>query len=706
MAEGEFLLEVRCEEIPARMLASGARALATRFFEELVAANLVPDEVVTGFTPRRLMLCLRGLPAREADQRERIVGPPVKAAFRDGKPTAALTGFAERCGVEPDAVQQVETEKGLYLAVEQERPGRRTADVLAELVPRLLSEMHWPKVMRWGRRIGPWVRPVHGLVALFSGDVVPCELFGVAAGKRTIGHPLHAPEEIEVSGYEEYASALREVGVEIHSDRRRDILLETARGEAESLGGVLVEDEALADKLAAICGIPGLVRGSFDAEFLGLPREVLETSLRDHQSALTVEDANGALLPHFLTVMDRRDDPEKLVRTGNEWVVVARLADAGFFWREDRRRPLAAYADKLGHLSFHAKLGSYADKQQRVTGLAAWLGEQLEWSKSEIDPAVRAAGLMKNDLTTEMVKEFTSLQGRMGGIYAREDGEEEAIWQAIYDQYLPASTSDPLPRGGVAQIVSVADRLDTLAGMFGIGLVPTGSRDPFGLRRAAQGLIRILLEGELAIDPMAALREALDRYGRDYIAADPQEVLATLRPFLQDRIRHLFGLQGYAYDEIEAGLHAGWRDLPDLQARVAAIHVSRDRPGFGEVVLAAKRIANILREQPAAELDEELLQEEAERALYNAERELAGEIAGAASAHDYEKGLTAVARFADVLERFFVEVLVMDENPDLRRNRLALLQETQRSLSRIASLQEIVMDKSEERNPRQEEGTE
>lgn len=704
MPEGEFLLEVRSEEIPARMLPAGTRALATRFFEELVAANLVPDEVVTGFTPRRLMLCLKGLPKREADQRERIVGPPVKAAYRDGKPTAALTGFAERCGVEPDAVQQVETEKGLYLAVEQERPGRRTIDVLAELVPRLLSEMHWPKVMRWGRRVGPWVRPVHGLVALFSEDIVPCELFGIASGTRTIGHPLHAPEAIEVRGYEAYVSALRRAGVEIHYERRRTILLETARREAESLGGVLVEDEALLDKLAAICGIPGLVRGSFDAAFLDLPREVLETSLRDHQSALSIEDGNGALLPHFLTVMDRRDDPDELVRTGNEWVVVARLADARFFWQEDRRRSLSAHGEALEHLSFHAKLGSYEDKRKRLEGLVHWLGEQLGWNENEIAPAERATRLLKADLTTEMVKEFTSLQGKMGGIYAREDGEPEVVWQAIYDQYLPTSTSDDLPRGAVGRLVSVADRIDTLVGMFGIGLVPTGSRDPFGLRRAAQGLIRILLEGNLEIDPEAAARQALRLYG-ERVESDEIEVLAQLRLFLQDRIRHLLGLEDYAYDEIEAGLRAGWRDLPDLQARVAAIHASRDRPGFGEVVLAAKRIANILREQPSAELDEDLLREEAERSLYNAQRELAGEIAGAASAHDYERGLAAVAKFADVLERFFVEVLVMDENPELRRNRLALLQETQRSLSRIASLQEIVMDKSEERNPRQKEGS-
>jgi glycyl-tRNA synthetase beta chain len=704
MAEREFLLEVRCEEIPARMLTKGIRSLATRFFEELVAANLVPAEVITGFTPRRLVLCLRGVPEREPDQREQVVGPPVKAAFRDGEPTAALIGFAERCGVEPEMVHQVETEKGLYLAVEQTRRGRRTIDVLAELVPRLLQEIHWPKVMHWGSGLGPWVRPVHGLLAIYGGEIVPCELFGVPAGNTTIGHPLHSPAEFRVGGYDDYVESLRGQAIEAQFDARRRILLDAARGEAEAAGGRLVEDDALLDKLAAICSIPGLVRGSFDAVYLDLPREVLETSLRDHQSALTIEGEDG-LLPSFLTVMDRHDDPEGLVRAGNEWVVVARLADAEFFWNEDRKQSLAAMGERLEHLSFHARLGSYADKRGRLTELVSWLAGQLGWDEEETAAAVRAAGLLKVDLTTEMVKEFTSLQGVMGGIYAREDDEPQEVWQAIYDQYLPVSTSDSLPRDAVGRLVSVADRLDTLAGMFGIGLVPTGSRDPFGLRRSAQGLIRILLEGELPIDPVAAFGEALNRYGENLNDAEPDDVLATLSPFLQDRIRHLLGLQDFAYDEIEAGLHAGWRDLPDLKARVAAIHASRDQPGFGEVVLAAKRIANILREQPDAELDEDLLQEAAERDLHAAQRELAGEIAASASARDYERGLAAVARFADVLERFFVEVLVMDENPDLRRNRLALLQETQRSLNRIAALQEIVMDRSEEREAEIEEGT-
>ncbi len=696
MAERELLLEVRCEEIPARMVAQGMRQLATRFFEELVAAKLVPEEVITGFTPRRLMLCLKGLPEREPDRHEQIVGPPASAAWKDGVPTAALQGFAARCGVETRDVQRVKTEKGEYAAVDKTVVGRPTPELLRELTPRLLGDIRWPKEMRWGAGDGPWVRPVHGLLAIYAGEVLPCVFFGVPAGRTTVGHPVLSAESFEVADHEEYTTRLRERGIEILFDTRRARLEQRAAELAAEAGGTLVEDDELLARMAAVCAIPGMVRGALDEDCLELPREVLITSLRDHQSALTVEK-DGRLLPCFLTVMDRADDLEGLVRSGNEWVVAARLADARFFWQEDRKLPLGGRDERLEHLSFHEKLGSYAEKSRRIGRLVHWLCDVLE-RPDLAEPAQLAARLLKADLTTEMVKEFTSLQGIMGGVYAREEGVAEEVWQAVYDQYLPAAIDDPLPRGMVGRIVSLADRFDTLAGLFGLGAAPTGSRDPFGLRRAAQGAMRILLEGELSIDPEALAVQAA-RHFETRLEATPEEVVERLRPFLQDRVRHLLALQGFAYDEIEAALATAWRDLPDLRARVAAVHATRRRPGFLDVVLAAKRIANILREQPRAELDEMLLREAGERRLHEAGGELDTEIVAAAQERDYERGLAAVAGFAEVLEQFFTEVLVMDENPQLRRNRLALLQATERTLSRIARLQEVVVEKSREQSP-------
>lgn len=699
MAKGEFLLEVRCEEIPARMLVPGIRQLATRVFEELTARNLMPKEVETGFTPRRLTLILKGLPQGEADRTEEMVGPPVRVAFDEaGEPTRAAIGFAERCGVEPAELRRVETDKGEYVAAEKTTIGRPTPQVLAELVPQVLKELSWAKTMRWGTSEGPWVRPVHGLLALYEGEVVPFELFGLRSGATTVGHSVHAPRSFAVRGAADYRRKLLRRGVEVRFEERKKLLWDRLRELGGELDGEPVEDPWLLDKLAAICGVPGVTGGRFDRGFLQLPREVLITSLRDHQSAFSME-SEGRLVPGFLTVMDREDDPAGRIRAGNEWVVEARLADARFFYDEDRKRKLADRIGDLEHLTFQADLGSYADKADRIGRLTEVLCEVLGEAGGtpvELEPAKEASRLLKVDLTTEMVKEFTSLQGIMGGVYARDEGYPDEVWQAVYDQYLPAATDDEIPRGGVGRLTAVADRMDTLVGIFGLGLIPTGSRDPFGLRRAAQGVVRIVLEGELPLDlDLVAARSVL-LYG-DRLERGGEEILADLRPFLQDRVRHVLGLEGFAYDSIEAALAVSASDLPDLRARVEAVHRVREEPAFLSVVLAAKRIANIVKDADEHELDEALLKEEAEKELYRSANDLRSRIESAEAAGDYEGCLRAIGEFAESLDRFFVEVLVMDENREIRFNRVALLQSIQRLISRTARLTEVVVDRAEHR---------
>ncbi|HEX5758798.1 MAG TPA: glycine--tRNA ligase subunit beta, partial [Thermoanaerobaculia bacterium] len=682
------------EEIPARMLPGASRELATRLFEELMARGLGPREVETGYTPRRLVLVLAGLPEREPDREEQVMGPPARAAWgADGAPTQALLGFARRCGVAPEELARVRTEKGEYLAATRKIAGRATAEVLAELVPRVLGALSWPKTMRWGSGEGPWVRPVHGIVSLLDGSAVPFAFFGVAAGETTEGHPVLSPEEFQVRNASHYRDELTARRIEVRPAARREGLLAGMRERAEAVGGTLVDDPALLDKLVALCEVPGMLEGQFDSSYLELPREVLTTSLRDHQSALTVAGADGALLPYFLTVMDRPDDPAGRVRAGNEWVVAARLADARFFYGEDRKRPLAARAGQLAHLTFHEALGSYAAKADRLAELAGWIARALGWEE-EATAAEEAARLLKLDLTTDMVKEFTSLQGVMGGIYLREQGAAEAVWQAVYDQYLPASAEDRIPRGRAGRVAALADRLDTLVGFFGLGLVPSGSRDPFGLRRAAQGVVRILLDGDVALEIDAAVEEAARLYGAS-LPRPTVDIVGDLRSFLADRIRYLLGLAGYAYDEIEAALAAGWSELPDLRARVEAVHKAREEEGFLSVALAAKRIANILRgaggELP---LDEALLAEPAERDLHAAYAALAAEVEAGSARRDHEGVLRQVAHLAPVLDRFFVEVLVMAPDERLRTNRLALLQHLQRAISRTAKLTEVVVEKA------------
>ncbi|HZF12664.1 MAG TPA: glycine--tRNA ligase subunit beta, partial [Thermoanaerobaculia bacterium] len=676
MPTGEYLLEVRSEEIPTRMLEPGVKELATRLFEELMARGLGPRQVETGYTPRRLVLSLSGLPEKEPDREEQVLGPPVRAAYnKDGEPTPAFHGFAKKCGLPPEALRKVSTEKGEYLGATVKTEGRPTREILAELVPKLLSEISWAKTMRWSSLlggvgdVGPWVRPIHGIVSLFDGAVVPFALFGVTAGDETVGHPVLSPESFQVTGAAHYRRELAARGIEVRPAERRRSLLAGMEERAAAAGGTLVEDGALLDKLVAICEIPGVMEGGFDERFLDLPAEILQTSLRDHQSALTVEK-DGKLLPRFLTVMDRPDDPAGRVRSGNEWVVAARLADAKFFFGEDQKVGLALRAEQLQNLTFQDKLGSYKDKSERMSRLVQYLCKLLGGTV-DATVAARAAGLLKADLPTEMVKEFTSLQGIMGGLYARLEGEPEEVWQAIYDQYLPASTEDSIPRGEVGRVVSLGDRIDTLVGIFGLGLIPTGSRDPFGLRRAAQGVVRILLEGDLPLDVEAAVIEAVKLYG-DRLSRTPEQVLADLWPFLADRIRHVLGLKGYAYDEIEAGLAVKMIDLPDLKKRVAALHQARTGADFLSVVLAAKRIANIVKDAPAGKVDPELLVEQAEKDLYAVHNRARREVV--VLADDYEECLAEIAKLAPELDRFFVEVLVMDKDPAIKSNRIALLQ--------------------------------
>lgn len=697
--KGEFLLEVRSEEIPARMLEPGTKELATRVFEELMARGVGPREVETGYTPRRLVLILSGLPEREADREEQVLGPPVRAAYNaEGAPTPALLGFAKRCGVAPEELVRIATEKGEYLAAKQHTAGRATSEILSELIPRVLAGISWPKAMRWGTGDGPWVRPVQGLLALLDGEIVPMTFFDVAAGDSTIGHPILSPERFSVEGAADYREKLTALGIEVRHAARRERLHAAMTAEAEALGGKLVQDAPLLDKLAALCEIPGVMSGAFDPAFLSLPAEVLATSLRDHQSALTVEGPEG-LMPAFLTVMDRPDDPIGRVRSGNEYVVAARLADAKFFYGEDRKGKLAPKASRLASLGFHERLGTYGEKAERLARLAEAIARRLGSDAETTDQAIEAAKLLKVDLTTEMVKEFTSLQGIVGGIYAREDGHPEAVWQAIYDQYQPASTEDAIPRGRVGRIAGLADRIDTLAGIFGLGLIPTGSKDPFGLRRAAQGVVRIALEGSLSLDLEAVAREAVGLYGGK-LSRSADEVLALLRPFLHDRVRHVLGLLGFAYDEIEAALGAGGgsgsvASLPDLRARVAALKKVRGEERFLSVVLSAKRIANIVKDAPEQDLEASALVEPAERELFDAFAELRAEIVEAMAERDYERVLFRTADLAPVLDKFFVDVLVMDPDPKVRANRIALLQAIHRTISRTAKLTEMVVDKAE-----------
>lgn len=701
-----FLLEVRSEEIPARMLASAIEELGASLLSELVAVGVVPQSLRTAFTPRRLIVLIEGLPRQTPDRTRIELGPPAVVAFdADGKPTSAALGFARKFSVSVEDLRRewVDREGRTVpagTAGAQERavlarvvPGTPLKDLFAEKVPTLLRQLSWPKTMRWGIAQGPWVRPVHSIVALFDSEVVPFELFGVRSGRVTAGHPILSPHPIELNSAGEYEAKLKELGLVIDPRERSEQLLQTLRSSAAQHGGELIEDPKLLERLVAVCEIPGVVAGRFEERFLGLPEEILQTSLRDHQSAFSIRDPDGPMLPVFLTVMDRAEDPCGWVQKGNEWVVAARLEDAFFFWHKDREQPLQSFAPRLEGLAVHAELGSYREKTERLVRLVR------ELACGQLPPelvalAERSAAFAKLDLVTGMVGEFPDLQGIVGGLYLREQGEPYEVWSAVYDQYRPASTDDELPRSETGRVLALADRLDHLIGFFSLGesYYPTGSRDPFALRRAALGAVRLASSGtgpdDLTPIVRAAVEEAALRLARD----SAEKTFATLVAFLRERLSFLLEHEGLPVAAIHAALGAR---APELALRPFALRAQALAEMLGDPDLASvaqlfRRVKNILKGvDNHLSFHPERCQLPAEVALFEAYQSIESNLDIGVEDGRIGPALRAAASLASVLDRFFIEVLVMDPDFELRQNRLGLLDLLRNRLLRLADLSYI-----------------
>jgi glycyl-tRNA synthetase beta chain len=692
MMRRDFLLEIRTEEIPAAVLAGARRDLQARVIEGLEAEGLAPESAESLATPRRLILILRGLPERQEDRLSEVLGPPAAAAFdAGGKPTRAGEGFARAQKVEPSDLVVVETARGKTAAARRKVEGRPAAEVLSEVVPRAVATLTFPRTMRWGAGDRVFVRPVRGLLALFGGRVAPMEVLGIASGGSTRGHRILSDEDLEVGGVEDYLVKLRAHDVEPDGEVRRLAILGAARDAAREVGGSVDADADLAATLADLVEYPAVVRGSFAAEFLALPEEVTTTAMRTHQKYLPVRGAEG-LMPYFVAVMDNREDREGLIARGNEWVLNARLADARFFYEEDIREPLESRLPQLSRLSFQDRLGDYREKTARLEELVGAIA--LAVNLPDLAPTVRtAARLAKTDLTTRMVKEFTDLQGVVGGIYARREGQPDPVWQAIYDQYRPASAGDDPPRGASGAIVSLADRFDALAGFFAIGLAPTGSRDPYGLRRAAFGAVSIAIARGWRLDWRPVLRKALSLYPGGVATIEADAALSELEKFFAERLRNLLERRGHAYDEISAVLAVDVWNFADVSDRALALSEARRQTDFRSLILAFKRIRNILGEERPGAPSPGLYREEAERRLAAEFLEARPVIERLGEARRYREALERIASIAPVLDRFFVEVLVNCPEEDLRRNRLALLASIQKEFSRFADFSEIVVEK-------------
>jgi glycyl-tRNA synthetase beta chain len=637
-----FLFEIGVEEIPDWMIPDALENLRV-LFEKL---EIPYESVRLDATPRRLVLRAEGLPERQADSQERVLGPAKSA------PAQAVEGFARKQGVKPEDLAIEVTPKGEYYSFIRKVPGRLTKDILAAALPGIILQIYFPKTMYWTGKSGPrFIRPIRWIVAMLGQEIVPFELAGVRSGALTSGHRRLGAKEIAVTPAD-YVERLRDHHVILSAEERRNRI-------REGLAGVRVKpDPALLETLVYLTEFPTPIVGSFDAQFLELPEEVLVTVMRHHQKYFSVEDAERKLAPQFATVMNIDADPEGIVRRGNERVLRARFNDARFFWETDQKKKLADRLPDLAHVTFQAKLGSYRDKTRRMMALVKELGGKA--------PAVRAARLSKCDLTTELVKEFTELQGVVGGLYARAQGERPDVWQAIYDHYKPESMEDAIPRNLAGRQVSLADKLDTLRGCFRVGMIPTGSRDPFGLRRAAQGVVRILVEGKIAV-PLLDLLES------------NQQLVA----FFEDRVKFYFkDHRGFKYDEVNAAMAAGWSNLVDLEARLARIRTLRPTPDFEPLAASFKRIRNILVQAGftgGGAIDQSLLEPGPELELYEEFTKIAGQPIE-----------SVISKLRPRVDLFFDKVLVNAPDAGVRQNRLTLLHTLLAEFSTMADFSEIV----------------
>ena len=717
----DFLLEIGCEEIPARMIDAASRELRERLNTLLQRERLQPAGAISHLdTPRRLAVLASGIPASQPDITEQVNGPSAQIAYKDGQPTPAAHSFAKKVGVDVGKLEKVSTPKGEYLAATVTRKGRNAAEILAETLPKEIAALYWPKNMYWRRRGEMFVRPVRWLVAMLDEQVVPLELFGLRAGKTSRGHRIifgkAGSGSVAISKPSAYVEALR--GAKVLGATEREQVIRKALDSATRaiLGARWREDKPLVSTVVNLTEFPSVILGRFDPEFLDLPEEVLVTVMRDHQKYFAIEDANGKLLPHFLAVLNTAGDSDGLIRHGNERVLRARFNDARFFWQTDQKQTLRQRVELLRNVTFQKDLGSYYDKTLRVQRMASWLAETVKQNGMAVRPGVvhKAALLAKTDLTTELVKEFTELQGIVGGLYTRvqqldEDMKPDVrleVSRAIYDHYKPESMDDSAPATIEGAVLSIADKSDSIAGMFALGLIPSGSKDPFALRRQANGIVKTIAEHKLPFRLSELMADARTRYqGSEAEKKFSNAAYAeSVRSFFRERLEfYLKDARGYAYDVVSAVLAVDSDDVVDAAARAEAVSKVRGSADFESISGAFKRMKNILRQAAektnviAMRVDSSGLQEESEKELAALIPQTVASVAKLRAAHDYEGALLEIAKLRPAIDKFFDKVMVMVDDDNLRANRLALLQTVVKEFSTIADFSEIVTEGKESR---------
>lgn len=698
MSTRDLLIEIGTEELPPKALPRLSAAFSNGVIDGLDSANLGHGELKSYAAPRRLAILVHDLAESQPDANVERRGPALTAAFdEEGCPSKAAIGFAKSCGVEVDQLQTLENDKGSWLVFRTEQQGRSAQELIPEIVQQALDKLPIPKRMRWGDLKVQFVRPVHWIVLLFGDEVIDTEVLGIRSGRETRGHRFHHPDTIYLGEPAAYAPLLETQGHVIADfDTRREAIRGQVMEIAQTVNGSAVIDDALLDEVTSMVEWPVAILGNFEQRFLDVPAEALISAMKGHQKYFHVVDGQGRLMPHFITVSNIDSKDPDVVRRGNERVIRPRLSDADFFWNQDRKQKLEGFAERLKSVVFQNKLGTLYDKSQRVSNLAGVIAEQLGGDKPL---ATRAGLLCKCDLMSEMVGEFPELQGIMGRYYAQHDGEPEALAQAIDEHYMPRFAGDDLPATTTGQAVAIAEKLDTLAGIFGIGQIPTGDKDPFALRRAALGLLRIIVERNLDLDLAQLVAAAVAQYSQVIwkLPAKPGKdeakiITQTARQvfdFIMERLRVYYQERGIPTDVFEA-VYAEEPTRPiDFDARVRAVTAFRALAEAESLAAANKRISNILKKADSAipdRFDHALLTDPAEQALAEQVEALAIKVEPMFAARDYESAMKQLAGLREAVDRFFDEVMVMADDIKLRDNRLALLNRMRNLFLRVADL--------------------
>jgi len=686
----ELIVEIGIEEVPARMLAKAVNELSSGIEKVFKDAGLSYDQLGASGAPRQLLIIARDVQSKQADRVETIFGPPVRIAFdNDGNPTRALEGFLKKNpSLKLEDLERVEQKRGEVLAGKHFVQGQETRAILADALPGLLAKLSFPKKMKWGSGDSLFVRPVRNILALFDGEIIPFEFAGVSAGNTSFGHRFHGEAVFTVADIDSYLSLKRENAIIVSSEDRIQSIKKQITAHLKRIGGNLVEDNNLMRELPELVEVPYVVCGEFNSEFLEIPREILITSLREHQKSFCVEDNDGKLMHYFLAVASTVKDEKGLIKKGNEWVLKARLWDAHFFWGSDRKKDFDEMRLKLKNLVFQVKIGDYFEKTERIEELTARMAESLNLNKKDTEDCRYAGRHCKTDLFSELVFEFPELQGVIGGLLLENKGHNSAVTKGVYEHYLPSSMEGEMTTEMSSSLISIADKLDTLVGCFAVGLKPTGTKDPYALRRAAQGIIRVLMERKLPLSLSDLLDSAIHTY-RKFLDL-PSVLKEEVATFFAERMRYILKKKGYPHDLIEAVLAADTNRVDLLIPRADAVRAQYDKENFISLFRNLKRMKNVIQDEASklGILDETLFDNEIEKKLWVLFSDLKPKILNAIDCCSYNDAMDAMATLVEPVEEYFSSdgVFVNAEDERIRLNRKTMLKAMRDTLGLVADL--------------------